>query len=388
MNDYIRLKKGKDKPIRNHHHWIFSGAVEEPCDRASGDIVAVLSSGGEQLGHAYVNARSSIYGRMISFGGEDPRDAVRRNVLSAIELRTALIKEGTNAYRIVNGEGDHLPGLIVDKYDDVYIMQIGTLGMEKLKEFVCSLLSERSRPRSIIEHSLIPSRKDEGLKPYHGVLCGDNVADVYINENGLKFHVDLTHGQKTGFFLDQRHMRELVRTLSAGRRCLNLFSYTGAFSVYALAGGALHAVSIDSAETAIDMAQENSRLNGYTDEQHKGFCNDVFDFIRSNPIDQDLVIIDPPAFAKGRKDIVKACRGYKDINRIVIEKVPPRSLVVSCSCSYYIDATLFQTVIFQAACEAQRRVKIVQRHHLAYDHPINVYHPESDYLKSLVLYVE
>lgn len=388
MNACIYLKKGKDKPIRNFHHWIFSGALHQKAECPDGDIVKVLTFEGELLGHAFVNSRSSIYGRMVSFGSVNPYDAIKNNILSAINMRSTFMNHDTNAYRLINGEADYLPGLVVDKYDDVCVVQIGTLGMEKLKELICTVLVERTKARSVIEHSLVASRKDEGLLPVHSVLYGENISQVTIRENGLTFNVDLFNGHKTGFYLDHRAMRELVKSLSKDRRVLNLFSYTGAFSIYALSGGAAHAQSVDISEAALTFVEEHCACNAICPEKHTKVCCDVFDFVRTETIDSDFVIIDPPAFAKHKKDVMKACRGYKDINRIVIGKVPSGSLVLTCSCSYFIDHSLFEKVIFQASSEAKRRVRILQRHHLGFDHCINVFHPESDYLKSLLLYVE
>jgi len=183
-------------------------------------------------------------------------------------------------------------------------------------------------------------------------------------------------------------MRQLVRTLASGKNVLNLFSYTGGFSVYALAGGARSVHSVDTSDDALKLAHENCRANGFAPEKHTATCDDVFAFIRAAPLDYELIIADPPAFAKQKKDVVRACRGYKDINRVILTKMPARALLLTSSCSCHVDAQLFQTVVFQAAHEARRKVKIVGRHHLAYDHPVNIYHPESDYLKSLLLYVE
>jgi 23S rRNA (cytosine1962-C5)-methyltransferase len=388
MTAIIKLKKGKDKPIRQFHHWIFSGAVAKASDCRDGEIAAVHSCEDEHLGYAFVNTRSSIFARMISFDDADPLVALRESFMAAVALREAMIARDTNAYRLINSEADRLPGLVLDKYDDVYVVQISTLGMQKHEDLLCSLIQEHLQPRAILKRYDNATQKEEGLVGGSGVLFGKGSDRVLIRENGLTFTVDIKEGQKTGFFLDQRHMRAMVRTIAQGKKVLNLFSYTGGFSVYALAGGARSAHSVDTASNALALAIENCTANGFSTDKHTTTGEDVFAFVRRDPLQYDLVIVDPPAFAKHKKDVVSACRGYKDINRVIMSKIPARSLLLTCSCSYHIDAVLFQTVIFQAAHEAGRRVKIIGRHQLAYDHPINVYHPESDYLKSLLLYVE
>lgn len=386
----IVLKAGKEKAIGNRHHWIFSGAVHKLPDFEDGDCLSVYSFDGRLLGCGYFNRRAKIIGRMLTFDERSPQTAIREHLLSAIALRKSLFAgQATNAYRLVNGEGDLLPGLIVDKYDDVLVMQVGTLGMEKLRSYIVHLLLEFLSPACIYEKSLLPSRKEESLTDVQGSLFGKiPTNELQVKENGLIFAVSILHGQKTGFFLDHREMRQLVRGFAYGKRVLNCFSYTGGFSVYAAAGGAVKVDSVDISESAMQLVKKNMALNSFLNQQNKFFVGDVFQFLRENPLDYDLVILDPPAFAKRQKDVVAACRGYKDINRLAMQKMPKRSLLLTSSCSYHVDDALFQTVVFQAAVEAKRIVKILDRHHMAPDHPINICHPESDYLKSLLLYVE
>jgi 23S rRNA (cytosine1962-C5)-methyltransferase len=207
-------------------------------------------------------------------------------------------------------------------------------------------------------------------------------------ENDLKFNVDLQAGQKTGFYLDQREMRVMVETLAKDKRVLNCFAYTGGFSLYAQRGGAEHVCSVDISASAMELARQNFLLNGYKAPVKDFVTADVFQFLREQELNYDLIVLDPPAFTKHKRDIIQACRGYKDLNRIALQKIPSGSYLLTCSCSYHVDEKLFQTVVFQAASEAVRRVRILQRHHLAPDHPINIYHPEGSYLKSLLLYVE
>lgn len=383
----VVLKTGKEKPIRNRHHWIFSGAVASLPDFADGECLPVVTGDGEHLGFGYFNRKAKIVGRMLSFDETAPEKAIVVHLENALTLRRALFsKKDTNAYRLVNGEGDLLPGLIIDCYRDVIVVQISTLGMDKLKPIVVEWLKKTLSPHNIYEKSLLPSRQEEGLADYQGALFGDVPANaVEVLENGLRFSVSILHGQKTGFFLDHREMREMVRGLAEGKKVLNCFSYTGGFSVYAAAGGAPLVDSVDISGAAIQTAERNMKLNGFNPGGLH--TEDVFNFLREKPLNYDLVILDPPAFAKRQKDVVAACRGYKDINRVALQKMPKGSLLLTSSCSYHVNEELFQTVVFQAAVEAGRTVKIIGRHRMAEDHPINICHPESDYLKSLVLSV-
>lgn len=393
MNDKIKqgviLKPGKEKPVLQKHHWIFSGAIQKLPPFQDGDFLSVYSSKEELLGSGYFNRQSSIIGRMVSFDSTPPIEAIEARLIAALQLRNNLInKTETNAYRLVNGEGDGLPGLVIDIYDKVAVIQISTLGMDKFRDRLVEFLEKKLQIDTIYEKSQLPSRREEGLQERQGLLKGKLPEFVSFKENGLSFLSNLEKSQKTGFFLDQREMRQQIRTLSSKKRVLNAFSYTGGFSVYALAGGATKVDSVDISADAIELAKKHVSLNGFSAEKQGFYCDDVFEFLRNRPLDYDLVILDPPAFAKKKKDVVQGCRGYKDINRLAIQKMPPQSLLLTCSCSYYVDEHLFQQVIFQAALEAKRTVRIIGRHRQAADHPINIYHPESDYLKSFLLYIE
>ncbi len=383
------LKPGKEKPILNRHHWIFSGAVRSiPEDAEDGSILSVESSTGEILGHAYINRKCSIVGRMVSFDAGPPLDSLAGSLARAVALRRALFDDRTNAVRLVNGEGDGVPGLIVDRYADVLVLQVSTLGMVRLKPFVLDRLLELSPARTVYERSNAAARREEGLAPMEGVLYGPSADTVEILEDGLRFEVDIVRSQKTGLYLDQREMRRLVRSLAAKRRVLNAFSYTGGFTVHALAGGAASAVSVDSSEAAVALAARNAALNGFPAAPADFVAADVFDFVREKPLDFDLVILDPPAFAKKKGEVMAACRGYKDLNRVVLGKVPAGALVLTFSCSFFVGEELFRQVLFQASREAGRRVRILERHRQAHDHPVNIYHPESEYLKGFLLHVD
>jgi 23S rRNA (cytosine1962-C5)-methyltransferase len=383
------LHKSKDKAVRNRHHWIFSGAAKHlPSGIEEGSLLPVRSAEGELLGHAYINTKCSILARMVSFGAEPPLEAVRRNIERAWALRGMLFGEDTNAFRVVHGEGDGLPGLVVDKYADVCVLQVATLGMEKLKPLVLRILGGLLRPRVIYEKSSLPSRREEGLDDFEGPLQGELDGPVEVAENGLRFLVAIEGSQKTGFFLDQREMRRLVARFSPGRRVLNAFAYTGAFSVYALKGGALRADAVDTSEPALGLGRRNLRLNGLDESRARFEAADVFAFLRRKNLDYDFIILDPPAFAKKKSDVIPACRGYKDINRLAMLALPPGGLLLTFSCSHFVDEALFRQVLFQAAREADRTVKILQKHRMAPDHPVNIYHPESEYLKGFLLHVD
>ncbi len=385
----VVLKPGRDKAVRHRHHWIFSGAVRDLPEFEDGAVLPVRAADGELLGHGYFNRRSSITGRMVSFGDEPPEAAIRRSLDRALALRERLFDPAvTNARRLINAEGDGLPGLVADLYDDVLVLQVATLGMERLKPLVVDHLAAALRPRALYERSDLPARREEGLGDVEALLAGEAVERVRILEGGIPYWVVLKSGQKTGFYLDQRESRRLVREWAAGRRVLNTFAYTGSFSVCALLGGAVRADSVDSSAPALALARENFELNGLPADAGLFFTADVFEFLREPALDHDFIILDPPAFAKKRTDVVAGCRGYKDINRLALQRVRAPGLVLTFSCSHFVDEGLFQQVVFQAAHEAGRRVRILQKHRQAFDHPVNIYQPETSYLKGFLLYVD
>lgn len=387
MQPKVVLKPGRDKSVRNRHPWIFSGAIQSTSGFEDGSCANIYTVDEELLGVGYFNLKCSLAGRILGFGGIDARDAITASFDRALKFRLGIFTDSTNAYRIVNGEGDDIPGLVVDKYGDIVVIQIGTLGMEKLKPYVIDLIKRRLSPRAIYEKSNLPSRREEGLSNQEGFLIGDKINEVDISETNIRFTVRLQDSQKTGFFLDQREMRALLSRFSAGRKVLNCFSYTGGFSVCAAMFGAAKVDSVDSSEEAIALAKNNFSLNGLSTEANGFFVADVFDFLRERKERYDLIILDPPAFAKKKVHIKGACRGYNDINRLALERLNSDGLLLTCSCSYYIDEKLFQQIVFNAALEAKRRVQIIQKHRLALDHPQSIFHPEGSYLKSFLLYV-
>jgi 23S rRNA (cytosine1962-C5)-methyltransferase len=387
QNQSVILKPGREKSLKRRHPWVFSGAIAAYPSFNDGDVLSVRASDGTFLGQGYFSRKSQIVGRMIAFDESPYREAITSSLKHAIHLREKFIKiEETNAFRLINAEQDCLPGLIVDKYADVLVMQVSTLGMEHLKPFITEELIRLVRPRAIYEKSTSGARREEGLSQFSGMLHGAVDSHISIYEGSVQLKVDI-EGQKTGFFLDMREMRKLISTLSKGARVLNCFSYTGAFSLHALHGGASFCESVDISKDAITLSTELMQINNIATDRHKETVSDVFKYLKENDLNFDMVILDPPAFAKKKYDVSNAARGYKEINRLAIQKMPPHSLLLTCSCSYFVDEKLFEQIIFSAACDAGRDVRIVQKHRLAFDHPISVYHPEGSYLKSLLCYI-
>lgn len=334
-----------------------------------------------------LNKGRSILGHMLAFGDETLAVALPKRIAEAAKLRKRWFDPShTNAIRLINAEGDALPGLIVDAYADVLVMQVANPGIERLKQEIANNLIAECKPRALYEKSTSFMRRKEGLDEVRALLYGDSNPEVEVLEKGLRYSVDVLEGQKTGLFLDQREMRSLVRELAPNRRVLNCFAYTGGFSIAALAGGASHADSVEMSAKCQPRLEKNLALNNLSN--HRFICEDVFDFLKTSPLDYDLIILDPPAFVKKRNDIDKAFRAYKDLNRHVLAKMPSGSLLLTCSCSYHVDESLFQNILFRAAHESGRSVRILSRHRQAHDHPISIFHPESSYLKSFLLYIE
>ncbi len=382
----IVLRKGKDKAVRNRHPWVFSGAVDEvDSGLAKGDLAEICASDGSFLGIGYFNPESQIVVRMLAFEKVEVDDSFfRRRISEAISLRTRLMPAGTDAYRLIHSEGDFLPGLIVDLYANYLVVQISTAGMERWKEIIVKILLENFPGMSIYEKSDVESRRHEGLPKQVGVLAGSEPPEVVeIRENGFLFNVNIRGGQKTGFFLDQRDNRKLVQGFSKGKRILNCFAYTGGFSVYAFHGAAAEVVSVESSAAACSAGAENLRQNGCATDRCRWVQEDVFDFLREDHQNYDLIILDPPAFCKSRSQILQAARGYKDINMLAMKKLSRGGLLFTFSCSGHISADLFQKVVFGAAVDAGRNVRILQKTGQPFDHPVNIYHPEGEYLKGL-----
>ncbi|MFY7842823.1 MAG: class I SAM-dependent rRNA methyltransferase [Rhabdochlamydiaceae bacterium] len=388
MKEGVVLKNGRDKSLKQKHPWIFSGAIDRFYDVENGGVYPVYSAQKEFLALAYFHKDHSLCGRVLSFEDKPIQMIIRERLLKAFALREKLIDiRRTSCFRLVNAEGDGLPGLIIDQYNDIFVIQIGTLGIEKLKSCIVELLVSLFSPQGVYEKSHSSSRVSEGLPPSEGVLYGTVPDEIIVIENFIKFKVCISKSQKTGLFLDQREMRQLVYKHSQGKKVLNLFSYSAGFSLYAMAGGALNVTSVDIDDDACSYALDNTVLNGFSKENHHVYNQDVFKFLNQK-MDHDFIILDPPAFAKKRKDIDNACKGYLEINKKALKGLPPSSLLLTCSCSYYISSELFQNLVFQASQSAERNVRIVSSHVLAQDHPISIYHKEGSYLKSLLLFVD
>ncbi len=386
----LTLKPGNEIHLKNRHPAIFRNAVMHFAQTEDGGIVEVQSAAKEFLCYATYNSQAYICARAISFEKGDPMEFLAKTITRSIALRANFFaNEDTTAFRLVNAEGDGVPGLIVDQYGDVVVIQLTTLGMDKLREWVTDLLMTVVKPKAVFEKSTGPARKKEGLEGKEGWIAGEKNDDFLVTERGLKYQIRLEGSQKTGLFLDQREMRSLVRTFAKDRSVLDCCSYVGGFSLSALMGGALHADAVDYDAAAKDRARENMRLNGIADDRFDFHVQDVFHFLR-NPLPRsyDFIVLDPPAFAKRSSDIEQAKKAYTDLNRLGLQALPPGGLLLTCSCSYQMDTQLFQTVVFHAARQAKRNVRILQRHRHAIDHPVNLYHPEADYLKSMLLWVE
>jgi len=385
----VFLKAGRETPLEGFHPWVFSGAVQkiDPCQ--PGDLVRVYGADKRFYGVGFVNRDSQILVRMIAF--EDTAvDAgfFGRRISEALALRAHLLKPGTDAYRLVNAEGDFLPGLTIDRYADTLVLQVHSAGMDRHKQEIVSALQQLLEPRAIYERSDAETRQREGLAPAEGILAGDAPADrVMITENGHRFGVDVRRGQKTGFFLDQRENRERVGQMAAGRRVLNTFCYTGGFSVYAAKGGAKQVISVDVSREALEQGCDNYSENGLEVREGEWVKADVFDYLRQSAGEYDLIVLDPPAFCKRREDVPDACRGYKDINLQALRKCAPGAIVHTYSCSSHMTTDLFRKVVFGAAKDSGRQVRVIAETAHPADHPVSLYHPEGSYLKGLVLHV-
>ena len=390
------LKKGREESLLRFHPWVFSGAIAQLTGNpAEGDVVSVWASDGSLLGCGHYQI-GSIAVRMLSFGQEHLSESFWTDSINAAFLaRKAFgLVDGasTNCYRLVHGEGDGLPGLIVDYYDGVCVMQAHSVGMFRAKKQVAEALRSvyGASLKAVYDKSSGTAPFKAGLELVDGYLYkaeGFESSEAVVLENGHKFLVNWNEGQKTGFFLDQRENRARVQRYASGRNVLNLFCYTGGFSVYALAGGALHVDSVDSSARAMAMVDRNVALNGFT--AHTSYCADAIEFLGSCEEGKyDLMIVDPPAFAKHRGVLKNALRAYQRLNAAAIAKVAPGGIIFTFSCSQVVDKEAFALAVFSAAASVGRRVRIMDRLCQPADHSVSIYHPEGEYLKGLVLYVE
>ncbi len=387
------LKPGKEQSLRRYHPWIFSGAVQEvPAKTTEGEMVDVFSSTGQYLATGHYQ-KSSIAVRVLSFTRHEfDQTFWDARILSAWKLReeAGLAGQGsTNAFRLVNGEGDSMPGLIIDFYNGTAVFQAHSAGMYLVRDqIVRALESLPGKPVSAVydkSSNSLPFKS--GLEPKDGYLSGSGSVNE-VTENGHRFLIDWEKGQKTGFFLDQRENRQLLSRYSQGRHVLNMFGYTGGFSVYALAGGAALVHTVDASEQAISMAVKNVGLNFGDDAPHQAFAMDASGFFMKNKADYDLIILDPPAFAKHQNVLNNALQGYKNLNRTAMEKILPGGILFTFSCSQVVSRENFRKSVFAAAANTGRRISILHQLSQPADHPVSIYHPEGEYLKGLVLRVE
>ena len=389
----VYLKAGKEESLKRFHPWVFSGAIARiEGEPEEGEIVDVYTSKKEFIacGHFQIG---SIAVRVLTFRQEEiNRDFWKHRLEVALDLRRSLNlvdNPENNTYRLVHGEGDNLPGLIVDVYGQTAVMQAHSAGMHVYRMEIAEALSEVMG--DIVKHiyykseTTLPFKADLG--PENGFIKGGSPENVAL-ENGLKFHVDWLKGQKTGFFVDQRENRHLLERYSKGRNVLNMFCYTGGFSFYAMRGGANLVHSVDSSAKAIDLTNQNVELNFPGDARHQAYAEDAFKYLDRMGDQYDLIILDPPAFAKHRDALRNALRGYSKLNAKAFEKIKPGGILFTFSCSQVVDKKDFRNAVFTAAAQSGRSVRILHQLTQPGDHPVNIYHPEGEYLKGLVLYVE
>jgi 23S rRNA (cytosine1962-C5)-methyltransferase len=393
MYQSIYLKRGKEESLKRFHPWIFSGAIDRIDDGiGEGDIVRVFTSKGDfiAVGHYQIG---SIAVRVLSF--DDiviDKSFWESRLASALDMRIGIgIADNplNNTYRLVHGEGDNLPGLVIDCYGSTAVMQAHSVGIHLYRKEICealiNVMGDRIKNVYYKSETTLPFKAELGQE--NGFIYGgsdDNVA----TENGLRFHVDWLKGQKTGFFIDQRENRALLEKYSRGRSVLNMFCYTGGFSVYAMRGGAQLVHSVDSSPKAIELTNQNVAMNFPDDNRHEAFCEDAFKYLDANNDKYDLIILDPPAFAKHRAALHNALKGYTRLNVKGFERIKKGGILFTFSCSQVVTKDNFRNAVFTAAAQTGRKVRILHQLHQPMDHPINIYHPEGEYLKGLVLYVE
>ena len=382
------LKPTRDVPIRRGHPWIFSGAIER-CegDDQVVDVADIFDSKKNWIARGLHNPKSQLRVRLLTWNKQsiDQNFFVSR-LRQALAFRNAQLVAATNAYRLINGEGDFLPGLIVDRYADYFVCQFYTAGMESYKEEIVAALTELVPMTGIFERSDGRVREEEGLEPAVGVLAGVAPPETLaIEENGKKFLVDIRRGQKTGFFLDQRDNRQLLSTLTRDRSVLNCFAYTGGFSVYAHAGHAKEVVTFDSSLPALELAERNLALNGYADAPGEVIKGDAFAYLKETDSKFDVIVLDPPSLAHRRTDMDAATGGYKFLNLHALKHLNPGGILLTFSCSQHLPRDLFQKVVFGAAADAGRKATIIRQLGHSIDHPVSLHHPEGEYLKGLAL---
>lgn len=396
MYPSIILKRGKAESLKRFHPWVFSGAIHQlPAHVEEGQMVDIFDAEGHYVatGHYQIG---SIAVRVLTFRQQKiDRAFWRRRLEQAYRVRQdlGLVRPDNNAYRLVHGEGDRLPGLIVDMYADTAVVQAHSVGMHMERQIIAEVLCEVTGVHNIYYKSETTLPYKAHLRQENGFLIGGGRdIDIVAVENGLRFNIDWLRGQKTGFFVDQRENRSLLEHYSAGKKVLNMFCYTGGFSVYALRGGANIVHSVDSSAKAVDLVNANVALNfgqqPDTLQRHQAYCEDAFRYLEHMGDQYDLIILDPPAFAKHKDALRNALKGYTRLNAIAFQKIQPGGILFTFSCSQAVNKDQFRLAVFTAAAQSGRHVRILHQIHQPADHPINIYHPEGEYLKGLVLQVE
>lgn len=389
----LRLRRGKEESLDRFHPWVFSGALTAmPDDVEEGSLVRVVASDGRVMGVGHFQI-GSIAVRMLAFD-DTPIDAAffRTRLAEALRLRQTLglMRPDNTAFRLVHGEGDFLPGLVVDIYGHTAVVQAHSPGMHYSRDVIAQALVglDGAGIRNVYYKSETTLPYKARLDPQNQYIVGDFETDIAM-ENGLKFHVDWLRGQKTGFFVDQRDNRSLLEKYSANRRVLNMFCYTGGFSFYAMRGGATKVCSVDSSAKAVTLTRANVELNFPGDSRHTAVAEDAFKYLEAmDKGEYDLIVLDPPAFAKHRSALRNALRGYQRLNALGFEKIAPGGVLFTFSCSQAVTKEQFRLAVFSAAAQTGRRVRILHQLTQPADHPVNIYHPEGEYLKGLILYVE
>lgn len=384
----IVLKQGRDHSAKRFHPWIFSGAIQSATETLQdGDWVEVMDARKTTVGFGHYQ-KGTITVRMVMFGSKPQADLYEVKLKKALQVRTqaAVISDQTNAYRLIHGEGDGLPGLIIDVYHDVAIIQAHSAGMQRDRALIAAAVNTTLTDAGFKNTAVyFKSMQEKTASEY---LMGMAAVPHVVLEHGNKFLIDWEEGQKTGFFLDQRENRKLLGEMAKGKTVLNTFCYTGGFSVYALQSGAKLVHSVDASEKAITLTRKNLELNGYDPTTHACATEDTFDFLKDKKDVYDLIILDPPAFAKHKDSRHQAVKGYQRLNAEAMKMIKPGGIIFTFSCSQVVDRQLFYDTVVSAGIQAGRQIKVL--HHLSQpaDHPVSLYHPEGEYLKGLVLYVE
>ena len=393
MEKAVILKRGKEESLLRQHPWIFSGAIQRTTGNPEeGEIVTVYTNNNQFIARGHIQV-GSIAVRVLTFVDEPiNHDFWKRRIATAYDTRCSIgiaNRDDNDTFRLIHGEGDNLPGLVVDIYGDTAVMQAHSVGMHTNRNDIAAalqdVLGDRIKNIYYKSETTLPYKAD--LNQENGYIVGKSSTNV-ATEYGLKFHIDWLRGQKTGFFIDQRENRALLEKYSKGRKLLNMFCYTGGFSIYALRGGAELVHSVDSSSKAIDLTNANAELNFPGDKRHVAYAEDAFDYLEKMGDNYDLIILDPPAFAKHRDSLRNALIGYRRLNAKAIEKIKPGGIIFTFSCSQAVSKENFRTAVFTAAAMAKRNVRILHQLTQPADHPVNIYHPEGEYLKGLVIYVE